>query len=381
MLNKNSLFISLLMAWPLFSPLVSALRQAGGITVLGDIYKIYFAICTVFAFLIFIGKPYLNKKYSLWLIALFIIACIASMINFESIDPKYWTSHILSFFSLSLFIIIFDKSHALKFKLFAGRLVWLNIAWNAILLLFFRNGFFGDPGYENFDVSGLYLTYAYCLIHGSPIAILLHLLLFLLSEKRALFAVALFLFVVFKFGILRSAGKHPNIALFISIFTASIIAFQFVAIAELGQLDSSTLERLSEVYSAYSQLMTDVSSNFIGKGFGWSYSLIGFQTNYDEDESRGFMHFSPAYFHITYGLCGVLFLIIIVRKLLELFIDKTDEINVLGLYALAMVIVGMTRLNYFTEPLFMLAIGMLIKLNKILGLHENYKVKKSSNIT
>lgn len=361
MLNKSSLFVLLLMGGPFLSPLVSALRQAGGVTTLGDIYKIYFALCTVLALSIFFEKPHLNKKYTSWLTVLFAIACLGSIINFDSINAKYWVSQVFSFFSFSLFISVFTTKHAVKFKFFAGRLVWVNIAWNAILLILFRNGFFGDPGYPNFDVSGLFLTYVYCLMYGSPVALVAHLLVFLLSEKRALFAVALFLYIVFKFGILHVTGKRPNIALFLSLFIAAIIGFQFVATAQLGQLDSSTLERLSEIYSAYDQLMADAYSNFVGRGFGWSYSLIGFETNYDEYELRGFMHFSPAYFHLTYGLFGIIFLMIIIRKLLGLFNMQADEIKLLGLYALAMVVIGMTRLNYFTEPLFMLAIGMALK--------------------
>lgn len=367
------------MGWPFLSPLVSALRQAGGVTALGDIYKIYFALCIVLALGIFLEKPDLNKKCTLWLIVLFAIACLGSIINFNSISSKYLASQILSFISLSLFVYVFNTKHAAKFKFFAGRLVWVNVAWNALLLILFVNGFFGDPGYPNFDVSGLFLTYVYCLMHGSPVAIVAHLLVFLLSEKRALFAVALLLYLVLKFGILHAASKRPNIALFLSLFIAIIIGFQFVAVGQLGQLDSSTLERLSEVYSAYDQLMTDIYSNFMGRGFGWSYSLIGFETDYEEDEIRGFMHFSPAYFHVTYGFLGFAFLIIIIRKLIEIFGNEADEVKMFGLYALAMVVIGMTRLNYFTEPLFMLALGMVLKSNVKLALRKSHTVKNSEN--
>jgi hypothetical protein len=374
MLNKSSLFVLLLMGWPFLSPLVSALRQAGGVTALGDIYKIYFALCIVLALSIFFEKPYVNRKYTLWLSVLLVNACLISIINFDSINSKYWVSQFFSFLSLSLFISVFNSKHAVKFKLFTGKLVWVNIAWNAILLVLFGNGFFGDPGYPNFDVSGLFLTYVYCLMYGSPVALVAHLLVFLLSEKRALFAVALFLYIVFKFGILHVTSKRPNLALFLSLFIAAIIGFQFVVVAQLGQLDSSTLERLSEIFSAYDQLMVDAYSNFVGRGFGWSYSLIGFETNYEEHELRGFMHFSPAYFHVTYGLFGIIFLLIIIRKLLGLFNMQADEIKLLGLYALAMVVIGMTRLNYFTEPLFMLAIGMVLKSKNKFALRKSLGV-------
>lgn len=359
MIKKDTFFVVLLMIWPLFSPLASALRQASGVYGIGDFYKIYYIICVFFA-LTFLNKKCFKKKSLAWLAALLLIGLLGSFVNFDSFDVYFFVSHSAVFFSFTLFFLISSERHAVTFSLLARKLMWLNVVWSAILLLLFRVGFFGDAGYTNFDVSGLFITYVYCLVYTLPTALLAHIALFYMSEKRALFVVALILYIFYKSGLFVICYKNAKVALFLSIFFSALVSLQIVEIANVGELDASTLERVSEIYSVYRELMTNTFSNVFGRGFGWFYNLTGFQVEYEANELRGFVHATPVFFHVTYGLTGVVFYAVVLLRILRMIGTQKDHVKLFGLYALAMMIAGLTRLNFFTEPLFMLAIGMAL---------------------
>lgn len=349
------------MAWPLFSPLISALRQGTGVTVLGDFYKIYMILTICFGCMLFLLKPKLYKFEVSLILTLMLVGISGAIINADLVSERYFSSQFLSFFALIIFIVAFVPKYASIFKDIAGKIVWLNIVWNVLILILFRGGIFGDPGYPNFDVSGLLITFAYSLVCGSHFSLVAHLLIFIFAGKRALLVVAIFLYFAYKTGLLVAAAKYPKVSTLFVIILFIVIGFQFFLIANSGGLDLSSIERLSEIYSAYTQLMTDIYSTILGRGFGWSYHLDGFGFDYEEDELRGYLHSSPAYFHVTFGLFGLLFVCIAIANTIKLFTEGSDDIKIFGVYSLAMIMVGMTRLNYFTEPLFMLAIGMALR--------------------
>lgn len=353
------------MLWPLFSPLFAALRQGAQITYLGVVYKGYVVVCFFMAITYLFRKSKICLSALSWPLALISISVVSMIFHWG--QERYGNYLVSQVLSMLLFMVVFSSyDRKLGEELFsiASRLVVVNLLFNGLMLLLFRGNYFGEAGYRNFDVSGLFVTYCYVLGSGSYPAILAHLVILFASEKRALFGTGIVLLFLSRPLITVLLMRYPFFWVCAALSVVGVAAVDFVLVSESGAVDVSTLERMSEVYSAYVQLMATGSKLLLGNGFGWAYSLDGLSVEYAEEEIRGYMHFSPAYFHVAFGIVGVLFFVKILYELFRAFGATGQAERMMVLYALSMIVVGFSRLNYFTEPLFMLVLGALFYLGR-----------------
>ena len=316
-----------------------------------------------------------------WLIlglAVIAYGLVLTVLSFTSgnVAVSAFVPHLFAFTALLLFAAGYDDSIGLKAIELFHRFRWWLISLDVVALLVYRWNPVGADSYAGFESTAIMPTFILALRQRRYGMILLHLGLFIAHSKRAI-TFAAFLMVIFAIAQLAGRLSWPKRLAIIGTLVVSLAAgglalrsmvtpggetsrglsLAYTLMEGDLTVDGSLEEKASEIVLAYRKMMRSDMDWALGVGFGWFYDVRLEFSESDEYTRRHYIHMTPAFIHMSLGVPGLLMYFYLFYRAARAAMSVVPHYAFWGYFALFSLIVGLSVLNIFTEPLVAFAIG------------------------
>jgi hypothetical protein len=363
-------------------PVVVMVRQLLHLTWIAHLFKVLVAV----GFILFAPEAMrtlmsMQRRWLVFGLGIILYGLVLTVMTSmgQTLSLRAFAPHFIAYAGLVWFAASYD--HALGTRVIEAfrRMRWWLIGFDAGALIFYRWNPTGADTYAGFESTAIMPTFVLALRERNLPMVLLHLVLFVAHSKRAITLAA---FVIVLFWIAQWVWRlsWPK-RLAIASVVGAILAIGAIGLRGIisqggdstrglaivytlveGDLtvDGSLEEKASEIVLAYRKMMNSRADALLGVGFGWFYEVRLEFSQSDEYEQRHYIHITPAFIHLCLGIPGLLLYAALFYRAARAAASVIPDYRFWGYFSLFSLIVGLSVLNIFTEPLVAFGLGAVL---------------------